>query len=374
MKKELLQTPAMIVDKQIMMANLRSAQEAADKTDKQLWPMIKTHKSIEIAKIQKQLGASGFLTGTLDECEALCEEGFENLMYAYPVADRPACLRVIELASKCNFIIRLDSYEGAVLLNDMAKASDIKIQYTVILDSGGHRFGHDPDNIVAFTDRLKNLESLVFLGVSTHPGHVYACTGPEELGRYIEDERKAIEEAVANLEQAGYSLKIVSTGSTPTFEGETEMNRVNVVHPGAYIFNDCMQKSFKGIDYNRCALSVYTTVVSNPRPGLYLCDAGSKCLGLDQGAHGNTSISGHGYIKGHPELEIFSLSEEVGKIRIKEGMRGEIKVGERLEIIPNHACSAANLTSHYFMGEGEEITGVIGTDLRSNSTLKGFRL
>lgn len=373
MKKELLQTPAMIIDKQIMMENLRLSQEAVYKSGKQLWPMIKTHKSLEIAKIQRQLGAHGFLTGTLDECEALCNEGFDNLMYAYPVADRQACKRVIDIASNCNFIIRLDSFAGAEMLNEMAKEAGTKIQYTVILDSGGHRFGHGPDKIVEFADRLKPLEALVFMGISTHPGHVYACTGPEELKEYIKGESKAIEEATINLKNAGYQLEMISTGSTPTFEGEAEMAQVNVIHPGAYVFNDCMQKAFKGIENDRCALSVYTTVISNPRPGVYICDAGSKCLGLDKGAHGNTSISGHGYIKGHPELEIFSLSEEVGKIKIKEGMSGHIRVGDRFEIIPNHACSAANLTSYYFMAEGDEIIEAVRTDMRSNNTLKGFR-
>ncbi|MDD2217395.1 MAG: alanine racemase [Eubacteriales bacterium] len=372
MKKELLQTPTMIIDKKVMMDNLRLSQQAADKSSKQLWPMIKTHKSIGIAKIQKELGACGFLTGTLDECEALCKEGLDNLMYAYPVADRQACKRVIDIAAKCSFIIRLDSFAGAEMLNEMAKEVGTKIQYTVILDSGGHRFGHEPDKIVEFADSLKSMEALVFMGISTHPGHVYACTGPEELDEYIKGENKAIEEAAANLRNAGYQLDIISTGSTPTFEGEAEMAQVNIVHPGAYVFNDCMQKAFKGIDYDRCALSVYTTVISNPRPGVYICDAGSKCLGLDKGAHGNTSISGHGYIKDHPELEIFSLSEEVGKIKIREGMSGNIKVGDRFEIIPNHACSAANLTSYYFMAEGDEIIGTLRTDMRSNSTFKGL--
>lgn len=372
MEKKLLQTPAMIVDKNIMMRNLRICQEKAEQSGKKLWPMLKTHKSLSIARMQHDLGASGFLAGTLDECEAVCDEGYENIMYAYPVADEQGCKRVVALAARCNFIVRLDTFEAAERLNAYAKQAGKKVQYTIILNSGGNRFGHTADDITAFADRLKPLDSLVFLGISTHPGHVYACRGPEELSQYTEDESRAIGAAVKNLTAAGYSLKIVSTGSTPTFEGEACMESVNILHPGVYVFNDCMQHAIGGTPYDRCALYMYTTIISNPKPGLYICDAGSKCFGLDRGAHGNTLVAGHGYIKGHDELELFSLSEEVGKIRIKTGMNSDIRVGDRLEIIPNHACSAANLTGYYFFAEGEEITGAVKNEMRSNSTLKNY--
>lgn len=322
--------------------------------------------------MQHDLGVTGFLAGTLDECEALCEEGYGNIMYAYPVADEPGCRRVISLAAKCNFIIRLDTFEGAELLNKRAKQAGRKVQYTIILNSGGNRFGHTADEITAFADRLKPLDHLVFMGISTHPGHVYTCKGPKELYKYIEDEKYAIKAAVEKLTAAGYDLKIVSTGSTPTFEGETRIEHVNILHPGVYIFNDCMQSMIKGIPYDRCALYVYTTVISNPKQGLYICDAGSKCIGLDKGAHGNSLMDTYGHIKGHDELKLFSLSEEVGEIRVKTGMTTDIKVGDRLEIIPNHACSAANLTGCYFFAEGDDITNVIKNEIRSNSTLKNY--
>ncbi len=372
MKKKFLQTPATFVDKNIMLTNLRNIQKKADECGKQLWPMIKTHKSLGIARMQYDLGATGFLAGTLDECEALCEEGYENIMYAYPVADEPGCRRVVSLAKKCNFIIRLDTFEGAMRLNEHARKAGIKVQYTIILNSGGNRFGYTAGEITAFAERLKPFSQLVFMGISTHPGHIYTCKDPKELYKYIEDEKTAIKEAVEKLTAAGYDLKIVSTGSTPAFEGETRMEYVNILHPGVYVFNDCLQSSISGIPYESCALYIYTTVISSPKQGLYICDAGSKCIGLDKGAHGNSLMDTYGYIKEHDELELFSLSEEVGKIRVKAGKSTNIKVGDRLEIIPNHACSAANLTGCYFVTEGENITNVIKNDMRSNSTLKNY--
>lgn len=120
-----------------------------------------------------------------------------------------------------------------------------------------------------------------------------------------------------------------------------------------------------------CALTVCATVISHPREDLFLCDAGAKCLGLDQGAHGNTSVRGHGRVLGHPELQLTDLSEEVGKLHVAGTT--DLKVGDRIEIIPNHACSSANLTDWYVVvDENENVKRCVAVDIRANKTYKGF--
>lgn len=100
MKLQELQTPAILVRKNILERNLTAYQSKCDQFGKRLWPMVKTHKSTELGRRQAELGADGFLCGTLDECETLCEEGFENIMYAYPVAGKVSCRRAALLAKK----------------------------------------------------------------------------------------------------------------------------------------------------------------------------------------------------------------------------------------------------------------------------------
>ncbi|MBQ7815884.1 MAG: amino-acid racemase, partial [Oscillospiraceae bacterium] len=100
-------------------------------------------------------------------------------------------------------------------------------------------------------------------------------------------------------------------------------------------------------------------------------DAGAKCLGLDQGAHGNSAVAGHGSVIGHPELLVVSLSEEVGKIQVTG--ETDVKIGDRIMIIPNHSCSSANLTDYYILtDENENVEQVIKVDIRGNSTTKGI--
>jgi D-serine deaminase-like pyridoxal phosphate-dependent protein len=112
--------------------------------------------------------------------------------------------------------------------------------------------------------------------------------------------------------------------------------------------------------------------LSHPFADRYICDAGSKCLGLDQGAHGNTSIKGYGYVKGHPELTVSSLSEEVGKLHVEDSTN--LKVGDKIEIIPNHACcSSANFTSYLIGCRGDNVEKLIKIDMRGNITTKNVK-
>jgi D-serine deaminase-like pyridoxal phosphate-dependent protein len=372
MKIQELQTPAVFIRSKAMYDNLKRYQGECNKFGKELWPMLKTHKSTEIANIQMELGASGFLCGTLDECETLCKNGVGKLMYAYPVAGSVSCNRAVALAEACEFYVRIDSIEGARQLDAAAAAKGVTVNYTIILDCGLHRFGMDAEKILPFAREMKQFSHLAFCGISTHCGHVYGEADADKVPMYAKQEKEAVRRAVEGLKSDGFDVKMVTSGATPTFWGTVDDEYINIYHPGNYIFNDRIQMANRTATEEECALVVYATVISNPREGLLICDAGAKCLGLDQGAHGNSALAGHGSVVGHPELLVTALSEEVGKIAVTGST--DVKVGDRIMIIPNHSCSTANLTDYYLLTDGEDVKSVISVDIRGNSTLKGLIL
>jgi len=370
MKIQELQTPAILIRSESMKTNLNRYQQECVKFGKELWPMVKTHKSTELAKLQQEMGASGFLCGTLDECEALCSSGVSRLMYAYPVAGKVSCGRAVKLAQMCEFYVRIDSIEGARQLNEAAAEKGVIINYTIILDCGLHRFGMPAERILPFAREMKQFSHLAFCGISTHCGHVYGEPEADKVPMYAQEEITAIHRAVDDLKKDGFDIKMVTSGATPTFWGTVADEYINVYHPGNYIFHDRIQMANHTAKEEDCALVVCTTVVSNPREGLLICDAGAKCLGLDQGAHGNSALAGHGSVIGHPELLVTGLSEEVGKISITGDT--DVKIGDRIMIIPNHSCSTANLTEYYLLVDEEEVKSVVKVDIRGNSTVKGI--
>ncbi|MDR1194486.1 MAG: alanine racemase [Peptococcaceae bacterium] len=376
MKKEQLQTPAILVDLDKLENNLRTYHGAAAAHKKRIWPMIKTHKCAEIARLQAELGATGFLAGTLDECEALRDAGCKTIMYAYPTAGPANIARVIALSQTCDFYIRLDGLDGGKMLNEAAGQAGTKIQYAIIVDSGLGRFGVELSQLPTFAAALRELPNLTFKGISTHPGHAYGG-GAAGVAAAAADEKNIMGAAADLLRQAGCPPELVTSGSTPTFAAAVDDANINIYHPGNYVFMDATQISLDRAKESDCSLTVLATVISHPKEDIYIIDAGAKCLGLDQGAHGNSAAKGYGKVKGHPELLIYSLSEEVGKLRVEGRTEGntegrtDIKVGDRLEIIPNHSCSSANLTSHYIGCRGDRVEKVLTVDIRGNSTTKG---
>lgn len=372
MKKQDLQTPAIIVDIDTLKNNIKLYQEEANKYGKEIWPMIKTHKSTEVTKMQIDAGATGILCGTLDEVEAVAQAGIDKIMYAYPVASRQSIERVINVTKERDLIIRIDDLSAAKLIDEAALEAGITISYTIIINAGLGRFGIEPKDAVKFADSLKELKGLKLRGISTHPGHVYSATKGEEVEQYVKAEKETLKIAADALRDAGYELEYITSGATPTFWGSIDDENIQIYHPGNYVFLDVIQMSLDIAKEEDCALTVLATIVSNPREGILITDAGTKCLGLDQGAHGNSSIKGYGRVKGHPEILVASLSEEVGKLYYE----GEttLKVGDKIEIIPNHACSSANFTDYLITTSKDEVVGAINVDMRGNRTLKNVVL
>lgn len=369
MKKHELQTPTILLNMDALENNINSWQALCDANGKEMWPMIKTHKSSTLAKMQMDAGAAGFLCGTLDECEMVHKLGAKHIMYAYPTANPVNLQRLMPIAKDTELIIRLDTVPAAEILNAEAEKAGVTVSYTVIVDMDFHRFGMPAEKVVDFVKALAPLKNLKFRGISTHPGQVYGCTTREALEAVAQLEKDTMKRAADALAAAGFPCEIVSSGSTPTFEIAVKDKTINVSHPGNYTFFDNIQMALGTCGEDACSLRVLATVVSNPSEGFYLFDAGSKCLGLDQGAHGNSAIKGFGYVVGHPELTIVGLSEEVAKVKAEGACN--LKIGDKVEIIPNHSCSSANNTSWYTCVRGDEVVDFIEVDVRENSRKKG---
>lgn len=363
-----LATPSFLLDLDVFEANLRDMAAMCGQAGVELWPMVKTHKSTAIARRQKDAGAAGFLTGTLDEAEQLAAAGFTDLMLAYPVAGRANIDRVLGLARQARLTVSLDGVAAARALAAATAASGLDFDYLIIIDCGLHRFGVPPHQAAELAAALSGYKKLKLKGVATHPGQVYGATGREGVAAAAADEIAALAQAREILLARGFPVDTVATGSTPTASLAAASGVVTALRPGNYVFYDNTQVALGVIPPERCALTVLATILSRPRPDTFIVDAGSKCLGLDKGAHGSSLLAGYGLVAGHPGLTLAGLSEEVGRVAITGDT--SLDVGDKIAIIPNHACAAANMTS-WLVGHRQGKTEcAIAIDMRGNARLR----
>lgn len=361
-----LTTPSFLVDLDRLDRNIAEASELCKANGKLLCPMVKTHKSVAFAAMQSAYGAAGFLVGTLDEAEKLVEHGFKEIVLAYPVAAAENIARVVELAQKARVILSFDGVEAAAQAQGLlAKGKKITMDYLVIIDCGLHRFGVKPDEVVDLVQKLSGFSYLKFRGIATHPGHVYAKSSMAEVEAVAREEIAILEKARELLCGAGFAVETVATGSTPTLPFAVQNKTITTVRPGNYVFYDAIQIALGVVPQERCSLTVLATISAHPRENVFIMDAGSKCLGLDKGAHGVSLVSGYGIVKNHPELVIEGLSEEVGKIRATGST--DIRVGDKIEVIPNHACAAASMSSFLIGHRNGVLEKIIDIDARGGT-------
>lgn len=365
-----LPTPAFLVDLDKLEQNITEVARLCRENKKQLWPMVKTHKSSYIASLQYNYGAEGFLTGTLLEAIKLVEHGFDRIMIAYPITSKTNLAKLLDISKHAHITLTLDSVESARIVNAELARKGVKLDYLIKIDTGLHRLGVRPEALPELMEKLSTLKHLNFKGIATHPGHVYAVASREQVKAVADQEIELMKKACQILGKCGYVPEYVATGCTPTFQYEAVSDVFNVLRPGNYVFYDAIQVALGVVSQEKCALTVMASVISNPSENLFIIDAGSKCLNLDKGAHGTSLVRGYGIVVDHPELVVESLSEEVGKLRALR--KTKLSVGHKIQIIPNHACSVANLTSYLLCHRGGRIEKIIEVDARSASSQSFF--
>ncbi len=349
-----LETPAIVVDLDVMERNISRMAEYCRSHNLRLRPHTKSHKIPELAKRQLDQSANGITVAKIGEAEVMLEAGITDMLIAYPIVGTGKAEKLADLATRADVSVSLDSVAVAEAISEAAKKRDARVGILVEMDVGFHRCGvTNEDEVLAVARAVADLPGLEFKGLMFFPGHLQV---PEkeraELRAGVNDFLGA---SLAKLEDAGLRVDVVSGGSTPTAREGHLFTGVNEIRPGMYIFNDRNMVSVGVASIEDCALSVITTVVSTSVPGRAIVDAGSKTLSSD--THQVTGGKGFGMVKNDPDAEVERLSEEHGNLNIARSPRA-YRVGERLEIIPNHVCTTVNMHNRIYGVRGERVETV----------------
>ena len=346
-----LDTPAVLVDLDIVEANIGRMADRAREKGVRLRPHAKTHKVPEIGRMQLAAGASGLALAKTSEAEVFADRGFTDIFLAYPVVGTDKGKRLLALADRIRLAVGADSEEGARSLAEVFHAAGRVLDVLLKVDSGLHRVGVPPERAVDMARRLASLPGLFLRGLFTHAGHAYHRETPEGVSEAGRAEGETLAAAAAAVREAGIALEEVSVGSTPTARAAMAVIGVTECRPGNYVYNDASQVSLGTCRLEDCAMTVLATVVSAPERGRAVVDAGSKTLSSDPL---RPRVGGHGFLLGRAS-RITRLSEEHGVIEVADGE--EFRVGARVRILPNHACVVSNLHDRVFALRGDRVEG-----------------
>lgn len=331
-------TPYLRVDEERVRRNLHRVHDAAAAQGVRVRPHVKTHKSPELARWQREAGARGITVATVGEAEVFVGAGFDDVLVAYPVFLDPARLaRVRALAERARVVIGVDAVDGA---RRAAPLAGTGVEVMVEVDSGQHRTGVAPEHAAAVAGAA-NEAGLAVAGVFTFPGHGY---GPGVAGDVAAAEADALDRAARALEAAGLACPVRSGGSTPTLAATLAAGApaVDELRPGVYLLGDAQQWELGHTVPEDVALTCVATVVSQAGGRLVL-DAGSKVLGADRAPY----ATGFGRLLEHPEARVVQLSEHHAVVDL--GGAPLPPVGTQVAVVPNHVCAAVNLADEVWV-------------------------
>ncbi|MEO9298910.1 D-TA family PLP-dependent enzyme [Devosia alba] len=341
-------TPAVLIDIDRVEASLKRAQDYADAHGIKLRPHIKTHKLPRFAKRAMALGAVGITVQKLGEAEVMADAGISEIFLPYNILGAAKLARLKALHERVHITVTADSVDIVAGLSSTFAHAAQPLTVLVECDTGMGRCGvQSPEAALELARTIAASPGLVFGGLMTYPA-----------AGQVEANQAFLAAAKAALIAAGLAPAIISNGGTPDLWHAHEVTAATEHRPGTYIYMDRFQVS-KGVGgFEDCALTVLATVVSRPTENRAIIDAGSKALTSD-----TLGMSGFGLIEAYPGAQIVGLSEEHGTIDLT-GCVDKPQIGDKIRIIPNHACVVSNLFDRVTLISGDDVVESVRVDAR----------
>lgn len=357
-----LETPCLLLDADRMDRNIARLRQRLDALGVTLRPHLKTAKSVDVARRVMDSTAGPATVSTLKEAAYFAAAGVRDMIYAVGIA--PDKLgKVLQLRQQgVDIAVVLDTVEQAEAVAAASRAADHAIPALIEIDCDGHRSGvlpGDAARLLAIGRALSDGAEL--RGVLTHAGASYGARTEQALIDAAAQERRAVVQAAETLRGAGHACPVVSLGSTPTAHFATDLTGVSEVRAGVFVFFDLVMTGIGVCTVDDIALSVLATVIGHQREkGWILVDAGWMAMSQDRGTSKQPVSQGYGLVcdsAGRPygDIILADANQEHGIVTVRPGSGAtlpDLKIGDRVRILPNHACATGAQHGSYRVVHG----------------------
>jgi D-serine deaminase-like pyridoxal phosphate-dependent protein len=340
--KSALDTPALLVDLDVMEANIARI-VATCRAHGVAWrPHSKAHKTPEIAQMQIAAGAIGVTCAKLGEAEVMAAAGIRDILIANQIVGPIKIARLVQLADHADPIVCVDSVENLIELDVAFTNASKPLRVAIEVNIGMNRAGVAPGPpVVAFAREIANRPGLRFVGVAGWESQATTIADPAEKERTVRDAVAALTASARACTAAGHSVAVVSCGGTGTFPYCAQQPGVTEVQVGGAIFSDMHYRTHYRVDFAH-ALTILTTVTSRPTPTRIVIDAGKKEMSGDAAMPAP---------RGLPAISAMKLSAEHSKIELEQPSAAP-RIGDKIELIVGYSDTTVHLH--------EEIVGVRG--------------
>ena len=342
-----IETPALLVDLDVMEGNLKKMADYFTGRKCKARPHFKNHKTPAFARKQLDSGAIGMTCATLREAEILVEHGVPSVLIANEIADQVKVDRLAELSRRASIMVAVDNER---VLSDMARVQrNRKTQFEVLVDIniGLNRCGVPPGEPAVQLAKSAARQGLNMRGIMGYDGHLQSEPPSPQRDEMVRSGCKILADSADLIEASGIPVAIVSTGGTGTYSISGDCPGITEVQVGSYLLMDTRYMNL-GAPFCR-AISVLATVVSKRDFGHAVLDCGVKAISSERGLP---------ELKGVPGAKLAALHAEHALIDIHPDSSSGFEVGKKLEVWVQYSDATVNLHSRMYgvrNGEVEEV-------------------
>ena len=350
MSLDALDTPALLVDLDIMEANIARVAETCRARGVAWRPHFKGHKTIEIAKKQIAAGAIGLTCAKLGEAEVLADAGIRDLMIANQIVGPIKMRRLAALLDRADVIVSVDSEENVRELADAVQGKSLRV--VIEVNTGMNRAGVEPgEPCLALAKFIAGKPGLQFAGLMGWEGHA-APLDADIKTRAVTAAVRSIVQSAEMCRAAGLPVAIVSCGGTGTYWLSAAQPGITEIQAGGGVFCDVHYRKDFGVEHPY-ALTVMTSVSSRPTPTRIVCDAGKKTMSTDASMPAPIGLD---------HIRSVRLSAEHATIEL-DAPNTSLRVGDRLEWVAGYSDTTVHLHDEIYgvrKGRIEAVWPIVG--------------
>jgi D-serine deaminase-like pyridoxal phosphate-dependent protein len=351
-----LDTPALIVDLDVVDRNIAMMAEFLKGTGVSIRPHMKVHTTPYFAHKQLAAGAIGVTFAKLSQAEVMAAAGITDILLAYQVIGPVKINRLMSLARSTDILVAVDDAENVRQLEAAAGQWGVKPRVLIEVDIGQHRCGVPRgEQPIALASQVAESKHLRLAGVMGYEGHAGSIQDDAARAATARAAIEMLTGVAEDCRQQGMEIGIISAGGTGTYATTGAYPGVTEIQPGSYVTMDGRYKRL-GVPFE-CALTVLTTVVSRQRSNVLITDCGMKQMSSDMGMPLVTNL---------PGAKVARLSVEHGIVELDDpGV--DVKVGDVLELLPMHGDTTINLHDDFFCVRDGKLESVVPIAARGKS-------
>ncbi len=350
MPLEDVHTPALIIELDAFEHNVTRMRDFAAKMGVRHRPHAKTHKSVDIARVQMERGgATGVCCQKVSEAEVIVEGGIDDVLVSNEVVDPKKIDRLARLARRARILVCVDDADNVAQLSAAAQEHGSNIECLVEIDCGAGRCGVAPGQpVVALASAIAGAPGLKFSGLQAYQGAAQHIADFTERKRKIDAAIQQVAATVALLETEGFTCNVVGGGGTGSYYFEGNSGVYNELQCGSYIFMDADYQRVKDdegdfIKEFENSLFIWTAIMSKTKRDKAICDAGLKSQSVD---------SGLPVIWGRSDITYVKCSDEHGVI---DDPNDALRLNDKLKLIPGHCDPTCNIYDWYVGIRNEKV-------------------